>query len=140
MKKNKIIDVFQMQEIAALCCDLSDDEFEEIGKGDEDFDMILSENLGVDFEAFSAVVEAILNSGHLKINYSPLSKSVSLGLCRENISVGFSQDITNDFLQVMEHKFPINTAQIITVNGVNKYRVICLDMDCKFTVDGKDFF
>jgi hypothetical protein len=54
--------------------------------------------------------------------------------------VGHKQNITSDFIQVMEHKFPINTAQNISVNGVNKFRFLSLNMDKEITVNGKDPF
>jgi hypothetical protein len=71
--------------------------------------------------------------------FSPLSGRVSWG--RHNgkgIAVGDNQkDVTNEFIQIMELKFPINTAQNISVNGENKYRVIVVDMDKEVAINGK---
>ena len=71
--------------------------------------------------------------------YSPLTERVYWG--RHNgkgIAVGGNQkDVTSEFLQVMEMKFPINTTQNISINGENKYRVIVVDMEKEVTVNGK---
>lgn len=74
--------------------------------------------------------------------YSPITKQILWGLHNGNgVAVGRKppKDITSDFLQVMEMKFPVNTAQNVSVNGENKYRVIVVDMDKEVTVDGKPF-
>lgn len=136
----KFIDRFDLQEMAALACGMTESQSDEVINSDEDFDTPLMDKLGVDFEQFSAVVEAILNDGKLKIGQSPLTGKIYLGLQRENCWVGHKQDITSDFIQVMEHKFPVNTAQNISVDGVNKYRILTLDMDKNVTVNGKDPF
>ena len=71
--------------------------------------------------------------------YSPLTERVYWGLHNgKGVSVGDKQkDITSEFIQVMEMKFPINTVQNISVNGENKYRVIVVDMKKEVTVNGK---
>ena len=71
--------------------------------------------------------------------FSPLTDRVYWG--RHNgkgLAVGDNQkDITSEFIQIMKHKFPINTAQNISINGENKYRVIIVDMDKDVIVNGK---
>lgn len=52
--------------------------------------------------------------------YSPLTGKVYWGKvnAETGIAVGNQKkDVTNAFLQVLEHKFPVNTCQKITVNG-----------------------
>ena len=73
--------------------------------------------------------------------YSPLTGRIIWGLHNGNgVAVGNRhKDITSDFLQVMELKFPINTAQNVSVNGENKYRVFVVDMDKTVLVDGKEY-
>jgi len=74
------------------------------------------------------------------LGYSPITHRIYWG--RQNVKTGVwvgdnKKDITSDFLQVMEHKFPINTSQNVSINGENKYRVIVVDMDKEVIVDGK---
>ena len=71
--------------------------------------------------------------------YSPITERIYWGLHNGNgVAVGNKQkDITSDFIQAMEMKFPINTVQNISVNGENKYRVIVVDMDKEVMVNGK---
>lgn len=71
--------------------------------------------------------------------YSPLTERIFWGLHNGNgVAVGNKQkDITSDFLQVMEMKFPINTTQNVNVNGENKYRVIVVDMDKEVVINGQ---
>ena len=71
--------------------------------------------------------------------YSPITERIYWGLHNGNgAAVGNKQkDITSDFIQVMEMKFPINTMQNVSVNGENKYRVIIVDMDKEVMVNGK---
>ena len=70
--------------------------------------------------------------------YSPLSQSVIWGRTNKNgVAIGNPRDVTSNFLQVMEMKFPVNTSQNISVNGENKYRVIVVDMDKKVVINGK---
>ena len=73
----------------------------------------------------------------MQLNYSPLTSRVMLGRLKGNVAQGEQRDVTNAFLQIMEMKFPINTSQNVSINGVNKYRVIVLDMDKEITIDGK---
>ncbi len=56
------------------------------------------------------------------LGYSPLTERIYWGL--QNADTGMwvgnkKKDVTNMFLQVLEHKFPINTAQNISCNGEN---------------------
>jgi hypothetical protein len=71
--------------------------------------------------------------------FSPLSDRIYWG--RHNgkgLAVGDNQkDITSEFLQVMQLKFPVNTAQKVSINGENKYRVIIVDMEKQVAVNGK---
>jgi len=74
------------------------------------------------------------------LGYSPLSGRVYWG--RQNSETGMwvgndKRDVTSEFLQVMEHKFPVNTTHNVSVNGENKYRVIVVDMGREVRVDGK---
>jgi hypothetical protein len=69
--------------------------------------------------------------------YSPLSEDVYWGRTNKNgVSSGSMKNVTSNFLQVMEMKFPINTSQNISVNSTNKYRVIVVAMDRKVEIDG----
>jgi hypothetical protein len=75
-----------------------------------------------------------------EIGFSELTERVFLGKSKKlkNHSEWISKkDITSQFIQVMEQKFPINTTQNISVNGVNKYRVIIVDMDKEVIINGK---
>ena len=71
--------------------------------------------------------------------YSPITERIYWGLHNGNgVAVGNKhKDITSDFIQAMEMKFPINTVQNVSVNGENKYRVIVVDMDKEVMVNGK---
>lgn len=74
------------------------------------------------------------------LGYSPLTERVYWG--KQNTETGTwvgneKRDITSEFLQVMEHKFPVNTVQNVSVNGENKYRVIVVSMDREVRIDGK---
>lgn len=53
------------------------------------------------------------------LGFSPLSGRIYWGLQNDKgLWVGNKKkDITSDFLQVMEHKFPVGFSQNITVNG-----------------------
>ena len=72
------------------------------------------------------------------LNYSPLTEEILWGRTNKNgVSSGFMKNVTSNFLQVMEMKFPINTSQNVSVNGTNKFRVIIVAMDRKVEIDGK---
>lgn len=137
---NKHIDEFDLQEMAGLVCGMTDEQSDNIINNDEDFDTPLIEKLGVDFEQFSAVAEALLNSGKLNLGFSPLTRKIYLGLQRGSMWVGHKTDITSDFMQVMEHKFKPNTATTIEVDGEKKYRFINLDIGKEILIDGKNPF
>ena len=62
--------------------------------------------------------------------YSPLTSNIYWGRVNTEtgVSVGNNQkDVTSDFIGVMLQKFPINTRQNITSNGVNEAVVFVLD-------------
>lgn len=136
----KAIDYFCLQEMAGLVCGMTEEQTDDVINDDEDFDTPLLDKLGVDFEQFSAVAEVLLNNGYLNLGYSPLTERVYLGLQRGGIWVGHKLDVTSDFIQIMEHKFPLNTSQNISVNGENKFRFLCLDMDKEILINGKNPF
>ena len=77
---------------------------------------------------------------NLDIGYSELSEKVYIG---EYVKKGTlnewknKKDITGRFLQVMEQKFPINTTQLIRINGENKYRILVVGLDKEVIVNGK---
>ena len=74
------------------------------------------------------------------IGYSELTENVYMGdAIKKNGHMEWKnkKDITSRFLQVMEQKFPINTTQIISINGEDKYRVLMVDMDKEVVVNGK---
>jgi len=72
------------------------------------------------------------------LNYSPLTEEILWGRTNKNgVSSGVMKNVTSNFLQIMEMKFPINTSQNVTVNGTNKFRVIVVAMDRKVEIDGK---
>lgn len=73
----------------------------------------------------------------LHLGYSDLTEKIYLGKQKDGAWVGEKRDVTSEFLQVMEHKFPINTSQNISIDGKNKYRVIIVDMEKPVTVNGK---
>jgi hypothetical protein len=73
----------------------------------------------------------------LHLGYSSLSEKIYLGRQRNGLWQGEKRDVTSEFLQVMEHKFPMNTHQVISVGGVDSYRVIVVDMDKEVVVNGK---
>ena len=75
------------------------------------------------------------NKRHL--GHSPLSGRIYLGRQNNGMWQAGKRDVTSEFLQVMEHKVPINTCQNVTVNGENKYRIIVVDMKAEVTIDGK---
>lgn len=136
----KYIDPFDLQEMAGLVCGLTSEQTDAIIDDDEDFDSPLLDKLGVDFEQFSNVAEAILNSGHLTLGLSPLTGTVYLGLQRGHLSVGHRIDVTSDILSILELKFPVNTAQVIEVNGQPKSRFLNLSMDKEVLINGKNPF
>ena len=136
----KYIDHFDLQEMAGLVCGMTDKESDDVINDEEGFDTPLLNKLNVDFEQFKAVVEAVMNNDLLKIGYSPMTRKVYLGLQRPNTWVGHKMDITSDFIQVMEQKFPINTSQSISVEGENKFRFLTLDMDKEVLINGKNPF
>lgn len=136
----KYIDPFDLQEMAGLVCGLTSEQTDAIIDDDEDFDTPLLDKLGVDFEQFSNVAEAILNSGHLTLGLSPLTGTVYLGLQRGHLSVGHRIDVTSDILSILELKFPVNTAQVIEVNGQPKSRFLNLSMDKEVLINGKNPF
>ena len=75
------------------------------------------------------------------LGYSPITSRIYWG--RQNTETGVwvgdnKKDVTNEFLQVMEHKFPINTIQNISINGENKYRVIIVDLEKEVVINGKE--
>ena len=72
--------------------------------------------------------------------YSPLTERIYWGRYNGQgnaVSSGNSKDVTSEFLQIMEQKFPINTTQNVSVNGESKYRVIVVDMDKEVVINGK---
>lgn len=72
------------------------------------------------------------------LHFSPLSESVYWGRVNKNgIAVGERRNVTNNFLQIMEMKFPVNTSQKISVNGEDKYLVISVDLGREVIIDGK---
>lgn len=133
---NKHIDQFDLQEMAGLVCGLTSEQTDAIIDDDEDFDTPLLDKLGVDFEQFSNVAEAILNSGHLQLGLSPITGKVYLGLQRGNMSVGHKIDVTSEILGILEQKFPINTTHTINVNGEDKFRFLSLSLDREVVIDG----
>lgn len=62
--------------------------------------------------------------------FSPLSKKVYWQRVNKETGVGVGtkgKDVTNAFLQVMEHKFPVNTYQKITVDGKHHSTIYNVD-------------
>ena len=79
-----------------------------------------------------------MSDNKMHLGHSPLTGRIYLGRQKGDHWVGDKRDVTSEFLQVMEHKFPIGTAQNVSVNGENKYRVIVVGMDVAVTVNGKE--
>lgn len=73
------------------------------------------------------------------IHYSPLTQRVMLGRVNPltGVAIGEMRDVTNAFLQVMELKFPINSTQVINVDGEPSYRVIVVDIGKRVEINGK---
>lgn len=71
--------------------------------------------------------------------FSPLTERIYWGRHNgQGVAVGNSKkDVTSEFLQTMEMKFPVGTVQNVSVNGENKYRVIVVDMEAEVVVNGK---
>ena len=134
------LDHFELQEMAGLLCGLTQTQTEDIMNGDEDFDTPLLEKLDVDFEQFSNVVNALLSGNKLNLGLSPLTGRVYLGLQSESMFIGHKRDITSDFIQIMEQKFPLDTAQTINVGGENKFRFLTLSLDKEVVINGKKQF
>lgn len=134
---NKQLDHFDLQELAGLVCGMTDEESDAVINDDEDFDTPLLEKLGVDFEQFSQVASALMNN--LNLGFSPMTERIHLGASRKDMWVGPKIDMTSDFLQIVDQKFPVNTSQNITINGVATHRIMSVDMKKKITVNGKDF-
>lgn len=79
-------------------------------------------------------------SNKLQLGFSPLTEKIYLGKTKKSNPyewAGEKTDVTNNFIQVMLQKFEPNTAQNISVDGKDKYRIIVVDMDQKVTVDNK---
>lgn len=74
----------------------------------------------------------------LHLGYSPLTKNIYLGKQNNGLWVGEKRNVTDEFLQVMEHKFPINTHDIIEAHGKQLYRIISVDMDKEVLINGKN--
>lgn len=74
-----------------------------------------------------------------QLSFSPLTERVFWGRVNQKtgMAVGEQRDVTSNFLQVMECKFPINTTQNISINGENAYRVIVVGMEKEVTINGK---
>ena len=73
------------------------------------------------------------------LSFSPLSNRIFYGRVNEKTGVasGSQKDVTSEFLYCMEQKFPVNTVQTITVNGVAMYRIFVVDMVKDVIVNGK---
>lgn len=80
----------------------------------------------------------VINDNKMHLGLSSLTGKIYLGRQKNGLWVGEKRDVTNEFLQVMEQKFQINTAKTISCDGVDEYRVIVIDMSKKVTVDGKE--
>jgi len=78
-----------------------------------------------------------MDDNKMHLGMSPITERIYLGRQRNGMWSGPKRDVTSEFIQVMEQKFPINTTKNISVDGVNKYRVIVLDMEKEITIDGK---
>jgi len=75
----------------------------------------------------------------LHLGHSPLTGKIYLGRQKnENEWSGEKRDVTNEFIQVMLHKFEPNTIQNITIDGKPKYRIAVIDSGRKIEVDGKE--
>lgn len=134
---NHTLDHFDLQELAGLLCGMTDEESDAVINDDEDFCTPLLDKFGVDFEQFSQVASAVINN--LNLGFSPLTSRIHLGASRKDFFVGPKIDMTSDFLQIIDQKFPVNTSQNITVDGVTTHRIMSVDMEKKITVNGKDF-
>lgn len=76
-------------------------------------------------------------ASNANLSYSCLSGRIYWGRTNEKgVAVGEQRDVTSEFLQVMEMKFPINTYQLISVNGDNKFAIISVDLSKEVVVNG----
>lgn len=76
----------------------------------------------------------------LQLGFSPLTERIYLGRInskKPNEWSGEKRDVTSDFIAVMLQKFEPKTIQAISINNVNKYRVLVLGMHEEIMVDGK---
>ncbi|HCE2091504.1 TPA: hypothetical protein NGT02_004521 [Vibrio parahaemolyticus] len=64
-----------LQELAVAALGMTEEQYEEVLNGDEDFDTPLHEKFGVDFDQFSQVAEALLK----------LTPVVTKGISKENV-------------------------------------------------------
>jgi len=75
----------------------------------------------------------------LHLGHSPLTGKIYLGKQKNtNEWSGEKRDVTNEFIQVMLHKFEPNTIHNITVGGQSKYRIMVVDVGRKIELDGKE--
>jgi len=79
-----------------------------------------------------------MKDNKMHLGFSPLTGKIYLGRQKGDCWVGEKRDVTSEFLQVMEQKFPINTTQSVTVDGEDKFRVIVVDMEKTVAIDGKE--
>lgn len=66
------------------------------------------------------------------LGFSPLTGRIYWGLQNDKgVWVGNNKkDVTNEFLQVMEHKFPVGYSQNIVVNGVHHSTISNIEAGC----------
>ena len=72
----------------------------------------------------------------LHLGYSPLTEKIYLGKQNGNYWVGEKRDVTNEFIQVMLHKFQPNMITGVTINGELTYNVLVVPADSKVTING----
>ena len=73
----------------------------------------------------------------LHLGLSPLSGNIYLGKQKNGMWSGSKRDVTDEFLGVFEQKFKVNTSTTMSVDGVDKYRIIIVAMDIEAVVNGK---
>lgn len=72
------------------------------------------------------------------IGISHLTEEIYYGVKEGNQFVGEINNITNDFLHVVLEKFEPNTICNITIDGVEKYRVLVIGIDSTVAVNGRE--
>ena len=73
----------------------------------------------------------------IHIGIDPDSGKIVFGKFRDGKLSGSIRDITNEFMRVLEEKFPIDTVCLVAVSGKPMYKIIVTSVDRDVSVDGR---